>query len=129
MCAAASFSIARHFEVIQAFRELRVANRCMQAHRGASTQTGVSDTSCLPTAGATGGGARLASLRRMRRTITLAASLLTAVATEGLAQSSKQDPIRALQNQLEEVRSQMVILQNRIATLEAATESGEFGDP
>ena len=48
-----------------------------------------------------------------------------AVAAEGLAQSSEQDPIRALQNQLEEMRSQMVVLQNRIATLEAATGTGE----
>ena len=42
MCAAASLSIARYFEVMQAFRELRVAHWCMQAHRGASTQSGVS---------------------------------------------------------------------------------------
>jgi hypothetical protein len=61
----------------------------------------------------------------MGRTITLAASLLIAVAPEMLAQSQEQDPIRALQNQLEEMRSQMVILQNRIATLEAATRTGE----
>ena len=57
----------------------------------------------------------------MRRTITLATSLLMIVAAEGLAQSSEQDPtIRELQNQLEEMRSQMVTMQNRIATLEAA---------
>ena len=37
----------------------------------------------------------------------------------------EQDPIRALQNQLEEMRSQMIILQNRIATLEAAIGTGE----
>ena len=57
----------------------------------------------------------------MRRTITFAISLLIFVAAEGLAQSPEQDPtIRALQNQLEEMRSQMVTMQNRIATLEAA---------
>src|SRR5262245_55778217 len=62
----------------------------------------------------------------MHRAITVATSLLMAVAAEGRAQSSEQDPIRALQNQLEEMRSQIVILQNRLATLEAATETAEI---
>src|SRR5262245_12499253 len=80
----------------------------------------------ISTAGATGdSAARIAKARRMRRAIAVATSLLMAVAAEGLAQSSQQDPIRALQKQLEEMRSQMVILQNRIATLEAATGTGE----
>ena len=61
----------------------------------------------------------------MRRTITVATSLLIIVAAEGLAQSSEQDPIRELQNQLAEMRSQMVTMQNRIATLEAAKGTAE----
>ena len=116
-------SITRDFEVMHAFRELPVANGCMQANRGASTQAGVSYTSLSsPTAGATGShGARLARTRRMRRTIVLATSLLIIVPAEGRAQSSEQDPtIRELQNQLEEMRSQIVTMQSRIATLEAA---------
>ena len=60
----------------------------------------------------------------MRRTIPLATSLLMIVAAEGFAQSSEQDPIRELQHQLEEMRSQMVTMQNRIATLEAAKGIG-----
>ena len=57
----------------------------------------------------------------MRRTIILATSLLMIVAADGFAQPSEQDPtIRELLNQLEEMRSQMVTMQNRIATLEAA---------
>src|SRR5258707_8591142 len=47
-CAAASLSIARYFQVMQPFGELRVAKGCMQAHRGASTQAGVSDRFCHP---------------------------------------------------------------------------------
>jgi len=48
MCAAVSLSIACDFEVLQAFRERRVANECMRAYRRASTQAGVSDASCHP---------------------------------------------------------------------------------
>jgi hypothetical protein len=49
-------------------------------------------------------------------------SIFTIIVTaEGLAQSSKQEPaIGELQKQLEEMRSQMVKMQNRIAELEAA---------
>ena len=47
------------------------------------------------------------------------------VAAEGFAQSSEQDLIRELQHQLEEMRSQMVTIQNRIATLEAAKGTAE----
>jgi hypothetical protein len=62
----------------------------------------------------------------MRRTMTLAASFLIVVAAEGLAQSPEQDQtIRELRNQLEEMRSLMVSIQNRIAGLEAAKGSGE----
>src|SRR5262249_18756550 len=46
-------------------------------------------------------------------------------AAEGLAQSSEQDPIGEVQNQPKEMRSQMVTMQNRIATLEAAKGTAE----
>jgi len=57
----------------------------------------------------------------MRRPIILATSILMIVAADGFAQPTEQDPtVRELLNQLEEMRSQMVTMQNRIATLEAA---------
>src|SRR4029453_17801244 len=59
---------------------------------------------------------------QMRRPIILATSILMTVATEGFAQPTEQAPtVRELLSQLEEMRSQMVTMQNRIATLEAAT--------
>src|SRR6266850_7594146 len=98
-------------------------------HTGVHLRRQASATgSVIPTAGATGGrGARLAQVGLMRRTITLATSLLISVAADGLAQSSEQDPIRELQDQLKEMRSQMVTMQNRIATLEAAKGITEVG--
>ena len=54
-----------------------------------------------------------------------ATSLLITLAAEGLAQSSEQDPIREGQTQLEEMRSQTVTMQNRIATLEADKGTAE----
>ena len=57
----------------------------------------------------------------MRRPIILAASILMIVAADGFAQPTEQDlTVRELLNQLEEMRLQMVTMQNRIATLEAA---------
>jgi hypothetical protein len=57
----------------------------------------------------------------MRRTLILTGSILIIVTAEGLAQPSEPDAtIRELRNQLEEMRSQMVTMLNRIATLEAA---------
>jgi type II secretory pathway component PulJ len=57
----------------------------------------------------------------MRRPIILATSILMIVAADGFAQPTEQDPtVRELLNQLAEMRSQMVTMQNRIATLEAA---------
>ena len=57
----------------------------------------------------------------MRRKIILASILAIVVTPKGLAQSSKQEPtIGELQRQLDEMRSQMAKMQNRIADLEAA---------
>jgi len=57
----------------------------------------------------------------MRRTIILAISILMIVATDGFAQTTEQAPtIRELLSQLEEMRLQIVTMQTRIATLEAA---------
>ncbi len=57
----------------------------------------------------------------MSRKIILVTVFAVMVAAEGLAQSSEQEPTtRELQKQLEEMRSQMVKMQNRIAELEAA---------
>jgi hypothetical protein len=57
----------------------------------------------------------------MRRKIILVSILTITVTAEGLAQSSKQEPtIGELQRQLDEMRSQMAKMQNRIAELEAA---------
>jgi hypothetical protein len=62
----------------------------------------------------------------MRRTIILSASLLILATAEALAQSPEQAPaIGDLQNQLEEMRALIVTMQNRIATLEAATRIPE----
>ena len=56
----------------------------------------------------------------MSRKILLASIFTVVVTAEALAQSSKQKPIIGeLQKQLEEMRSQMVKMQNRIAELEA----------
>src|ERR1044072_702590 len=59
----------------------------------------------------------------MRRTIPVAAGLLIIVARTALAQPSEQDPISELQKQLNEMRAQIVAMQNRIATLEGAAET------
>ena len=57
----------------------------------------------------------------MRRKIILVSILTIVVTAEGLAQSSQQEPTNGeLQRQLDEMRSQMVKMQNRIAELEAA---------
>src|SRR5690348_7371452 len=57
----------------------------------------------------------------MSRKIILVSIFTIMVTAEGLAQSSKQEPtIGDLQKQLEEMRSQMATMQNRIAELEAA---------
>ena len=57
----------------------------------------------------------------MRWKIILVSIITLIVTAEGLAQASKQEPaIGELQKQLEEMRSQMVKMQNRIAELEAA---------
>ena len=57
-----------------------------------------------------------------RRVILIGIGIFTIIVTaEGLAQSSNQSPTNAeLQRQLEEMRSQMARMQNRIAELEAA---------
>ena len=70
-------------------------------------------------------GARLARVKLMRRTIPVAFSLLTIVAANALAQAPEQDPIRELQKQLNEMRAQIVAMQNRIATLEGTTAIAE----
>ncbi len=58
---------------------------------------------------------------QMRRRIILATSILMIVAADGFAQPTEPDPtVRELLHQVEEMRSQMVTMQNRIATLEAA---------
>ena len=129
MCAAASCSIA----CISRFPGVPRAARCERVYPGTQRciYAGRRQRHVLSSRRPT----RLAAVaralprrRRMRRTMTLATSLLIVVAAEGLAQSSEQDPIRELQNQLEEMRSQMVTMQNRIATLEAAkgTSRGSF---
>jgi len=57
----------------------------------------------------------------MRRKIILVSILAIVVTPKGLAQSSQHEPtIGELQKQLEEMRSQMAKMQNRIADLEAA---------
>ena len=57
----------------------------------------------------------------MRRKIIFVSILTIIVTAEGLAQSSEQEPtIGELQRQLDEMRSQMAKMQNRIAELEAA---------
>jgi hypothetical protein len=57
----------------------------------------------------------------MSRKIILVSAITTILTAEGVAQSSKQEPtVGELQKQLEEMRSQMVKMQNRIAVLEAA---------
>ena len=114
MCAAASLSIARYFEVMQPFRELRVANGCMQAHRGASTQAGVSYTSCHPDG------------RRYWRPWRAPCPGGTDASNNNFGHQPSDHrcggrtrsvprtgpDIRELQNQLEEMRSQMVTMQN-----------------
>src|SRR4030095_1554893 len=62
------------FRGFQAFGELRVATGVCRHTVAASTQAGVSDTSRRPPRLAAARG--LSSLRGMRRTLTLAASLL-----------------------------------------------------
>jgi len=65
-------------------------------------------------------------VRLICRTIVLVTTLVLTVAAEGFAQNSEEDPaLRALLDQLEEVRSQLATLQNRIATLEAAKRTPE----
>ena len=76
-------------------------------------------------AAAAGRGAPLAQVSLMRRTIPVATSLLMIVAAEGFAQSSEQDAIRELQNQLKEMCAQIVTMQGRIATLESAKGTPE----
>ena len=62
----------------------------------------------------------------MRRTITVATSLLILVAADGFAQPPEPDPtIRELRNQLEQMRSQIATMQNRLATLEANKGTAE----
>ena len=61
----------------------------------------------------------------MRRTLPVATSLLMIVAANALAQPPEQDPIRELQQQLNEMRSQIVAMQHRIATLEGTTAAPE----
>jgi hypothetical protein len=63
-------------------------------------------------------------VRRVSRTIILVGIFTILVAAEGFAQSSQQEPTNAeLQKQLDEMRAQMVKMQNRIAELEAAKAS------
>ena len=110
-----------------AFRELRVANGCMQAHRGASTQAGVSYTSCHPDGRrhwrpwrAPCPGGTDASNNNVGHQPSD-----NALRRKGSLSPLNRTRIRELQNQLEEMRSQMVTMQNRIATLEAAKGTAE----